>query len=100
MSPEQAEGPLAAVLLPDGQVDGAPLDTLEPVGRLVQAHALDRDAIDLEDDVAGLEARLPRRTAPDHADEPKPLLVVLELDAETDEIPVDHGVQVFELVRA
>ena len=88
----------APVLLLDGQVDGAPLDALELVGGLVEAHALDRDAVDLDDRVAGLEARLPRRPAADHADEPQPLLVVLELDAQSDEIAVDHGVQVFELV--
>ena len=63
------------------------LGPLKPVGRLVQAQPLDRAAADLDDQLAGLEARLPRRSAPDHADQAKPSLSILSSTPRPTKLP-------------
>ena len=83
----------------NGDLDGRSFRTLEPVGGLIQAQALDRVAVDGDDHLAGLEAGVPRRSAANDADQAQALLVDLQLDPETDEVAVDHGIEVFELVR-
>ena len=80
-------------------LDGGPFRALKPVGCFIQAEPLDRAAIDGDDQLAGLEPGVPGRSAANDADQAKAFLVDLELDAQTDEVSVDHGVEVFELVR-
>ena len=87
-----------AVAALERDLDSGPFRPLKPVGCFIQAEALDRAAIDGDDQLAGLEPGVQRRSAANDADQAKALLVDLQLDPETDEVAVDHGIEVFELV--
>ena len=97
-----ADQPVALSILPSGWstvistgVPSFPWSRLAASSRLSPRTGL---AADVRDQVAHLEPGLPGRAAADHADEPEPLGVELQLDAQPDEVAVDHGIEVVELV--
>ena len=82
----------------DADIDDRPLVPLESTGGLVEPEPPDRHAADADDPVARFQAGVGRGAAPDHADEAKSLVVVLEFDPQAHEIPVDHGEHIVEFV--
>ena len=99
MATDQPHLATFTVALEDLQVDARAFGPLKSVRCFIKAQTFHGLAGDLDDPIATDDSCFPGRAAADHADQPQPFRIVLELDSQADEVAVDHGIQVFELVR-